>query len=223
MAASTQRRARGSGTPPLEDIVTAALAFIDAHGLDRFSISALATEMGAIQPNMYRRISSRRQLLDLVVDRIMSEAGLPDLDPGDWHAWLADWGVRVHRAWHAHPGAAGLVHHGSAQSVASLEAVLGVFMGAFPKDFVAVGLHAYLAHVFGTILLEARAAPSDDHAARPQPELSAQTLRHLADHATIASERGSRASSGEQTFLSGLTLLLDGFRSHARHGSSASR
>lgn len=219
MAASTQRRARGSGTPPLEDIVTSALAFLDDHGLERFSINALATEMGAIQPNMYRRITSRRQLLDLVVDRLMEEAGLPDLDPADWHAWLADWGVRVHRSWNAHPGAAGLVHHGSTQSVAAIEAVLGVFLSAFPKDFVVVGLQAYLAHVFGTILLEAPSGASDDVTTRPRPQLSAQTLRHLADHSRITTARGHRAPSAEQNFLAGLTILLDGLRPHANRST----
>jgi AcrR family transcriptional regulator len=216
MATSTARRARGSGTPPLADIVTAALAFIDTHGLDRFSINALAADMGAIQPNMYRRISGRRELLDLVVDQIMTEAGLPVLDPSDWHAWLADWGVRVRRAWHAHPGASGLIHHGSTQSIAAIEAVLGVFLEAFPPEFVVVGSQAYLAHVFGATLLETRAAAGDEPDRTFPQELSAETLPNLAEYARIVAVRGTSAQSAEQSFVAGLTILLDGLRTHTK-------
>jgi AcrR family transcriptional regulator len=192
------------------------LAFIDTHGLDRFSINALAAEMGAIQPNMYRRISSRRELLDLVVDEIMAEAGLPDLDPSDWYAWLADWGVRVRRAWHAHPGAGGLVHHGSTRSVAAIDAVLGVFIGAFPSEFVVVGVQAYLAHVLGATLLEARPASADEPDRQPPVELSAEALPNLAEYARIVDAQATGTESEERNFLAGLTILLDGLRAHTK-------
>jgi AcrR family transcriptional regulator len=216
MATSTARRARGSGTPPLADIVPAALAFIDSHGLDKFSINALAAEMGAIQPNMYRRISSRRELLDLVVDHIMAEAGLPEVDPSDWYAWLADWGIRVRRAWHAHPRAGGLIHHGSTRSVASIDAVLGVFLGAFPSEFVVVGVQAYLAHVLGATLLEARPASADEPQRQLPTDVSPDVLPNLAEFARIVDAQATGPESEEQNFLAGLTILLDGLRTHTK-------
>src|SRR5690242_20334664 len=89
-APTAKVRPRGSGTPPQEEIVAAALRFIDEHGLERFSINALAGAMGAFQPNIYRRVVDRQELLNLIVDAIMAEAGAPEVDPSDWQGWLAD-------------------------------------------------------------------------------------------------------------------------------------
>src|SRR5262249_26084033 len=50
--ADAQDRRRARATPPQGAIVSAALAFIDAHGLDAFSLKALAAELGMHQPNM---------------------------------------------------------------------------------------------------------------------------------------------------------------------------
>jgi AcrR family transcriptional regulator len=213
MATSSTRRApvpdrpRRTSTPPQAEIVAAALAFIDAKGLEAFSLNALAAELGMFQPNMYRRFANRQQLLDLVVDEIMREAGSPDVDPADGRGWLLDWGARVRRAWVSHPRAAALSHHGGEASREAMDRVLGVLLTAFPADVAVVAGKAYLSQVFGAALLEARgqAASAADAPAPVTSEYS-----HVLEFARLEEQRAT-TQDAEHDFVQGLGILLDGF------------
>jgi AcrR family transcriptional regulator len=217
-AATAKERPRGKGTPSQAEIVAAALTLIDTHGLDKFSVSALAAELGMFQPHVYRRVASRQQLLDLVVDRIMSEAGTPEVEPSEWHAWLLDWGARVRRAWQRHPRAGALIYHGDEVSRSAMDRVLGVLLASFPDDFVVVAGKAYLSYVFGATLLEVRALSAGEPSSNDDVPPAESPYRSIQAFALIEADRAGTEEAAERDFLQGLSILLDGFRAHAATG-----
>ncbi|MFJ2608108.1 TetR/AcrR family transcriptional regulator [Streptomyces sp. NPDC087425] len=89
-----------------ERIVAAALALADAGGLEAVSLRKVAARLDAGPMRLYRYISTKEELFDLMVDAVQAEI-LPEERPGDWrealrglaertrqtalrHMWLAD-------------------------------------------------------------------------------------------------------------------------------------
>ncbi|MEU1087221.1 TetR/AcrR family transcriptional regulator [Streptomyces sp. NPDC005892] len=87
-------------------IVAAAIALADEGGLEAVSVRKVAARLDAGPMRLYRYISSKEELFDLMVDEVQAEI-LPEEQPGDWrealrvlaqrtrkaalrHAWLAD-------------------------------------------------------------------------------------------------------------------------------------
>ena len=103
-------RGRRGPTPghSRDEIVTAAIALADAEGLPAVSMRAVATALGTTGGSLYRYLSSRDDLLDLMTDRAVAELRpYPTAANGDWldqlvvlanrqldlhrrHTWLAD-------------------------------------------------------------------------------------------------------------------------------------
>jgi AcrR family transcriptional regulator len=89
-----------------ERIVSAALALADEGGLEAVSVRKVAARLDAGPMRLYRYISTKEELFDLMVDEVQAEI-LPEEQPGDWreamrvlaqrtrqaalrHEWLAD-------------------------------------------------------------------------------------------------------------------------------------
>lgn len=189
----------------------AAVRLIDHEGLDALTTRRLATELGMHQPNLYRRISDRNHLLDLVTHAIMDEVGLPDTDTAEWREWLTDCGVRIWRTWGRHPQAAPLMFHGgtSPAVLRLFDKIFGTVLNSgLPQERVPGACQAYLGYVFGTTMLEAigrssasaSRAVADEELGDYSRVLEARTiLRALkADH------------SAEHVFIDGLKQVLDG-------------
>ena len=81
-----QPRRRGRNRPPLsrDAIVDAALAILDADGVDALTIRRLGQELGTGSATLYWHIAGKDELCELVYDRIMGEIELPDPEPSRW-------------------------------------------------------------------------------------------------------------------------------------------
>jgi len=88
--AQPPRRDRGLSR---DEIVKAAIAVADAEGPDAISMRRIAREVGAGVMSLYWYVSSKEELLDLMLNVIESEIEVPD-PSGDWRA---DLGVFAHR------------------------------------------------------------------------------------------------------------------------------
>ncbi|MCZ7437193.1 TetR/AcrR family transcriptional regulator [Micromonospora sp. WMMC241] len=90
-----------------DEIAAAAVELADAGGLDAVSMRAVAGALGMAAGSLYRHLSSRDDLLDLMVDRCVGELRPYPADDGSWvdqflllarrqlalhgrHPWLAD-------------------------------------------------------------------------------------------------------------------------------------
>ncbi|WP_222864443.1 TetR/AcrR family transcriptional regulator [Micromonospora sp. WP24] len=93
-----RRPVRGSRGPApahsRDDIVTAAIAIADADGLAAVSMRAVAARLETGAASLYRYLSSRDDLLDLMADRVAAELRPYPEPDGDWLDTL----VRLARA-----------------------------------------------------------------------------------------------------------------------------
>lgn len=88
-------------------IVDAALAMVDKGGLRALTMRALGARLGVEAMSLYHHVRNRDELLDLLVERILSEAAADDLPAsGDWQAWLRRVATRYREILRAHPALA---------------------------------------------------------------------------------------------------------------------
>ncbi|XVQ84762.1 TetR/AcrR family transcriptional regulator [Microbispora siamensis] len=93
-----------------EEILDAALAIADEHGIGKVSMRALAERVGVTPMALYRHVSDKAELLDGMVGRLL--AGLLPPDAGKGQAWderLAALGHAVRTMTRRHPWAAQLL------------------------------------------------------------------------------------------------------------------
>lgn len=86
-------------------IVKAALAVADRDGLDKLTMRRLSTELGVTPMAPYHHVSSKEELLDLVIDESIGQlrvAGSAD-DP---EGAIVDWFLRLHQLLIEHPSIA---------------------------------------------------------------------------------------------------------------------
>ena len=87
----------------LPRIVEAAVRVADTDGLDAVSMGRVASELGAAPMSLYRHVSGKEELLDLMVDAAWGDPPEPPAEGEDWRAGLARWawalraGARRHR------------------------------------------------------------------------------------------------------------------------------
>jgi AcrR family transcriptional regulator len=101
-AASAPRR-RKRGELSREQIIEAALAFIDRHGVGELSMRRLAAELDAGTMTIYGYFRDKDELLDAVVDAISRQAPLPKLS-GTWREQLRQLVMRWNANLNHHPG-----------------------------------------------------------------------------------------------------------------------
>jgi AcrR family transcriptional regulator len=108
-----ERGSRGPAPAHSRDaIVAAAIALADAEGLTAVSMRAVASALGTGAGSLYRYLSSREDLLDLMTDRVVGELRPYPKADGDWldamlqlarrqlalhrrHPWLLDLSYRT--------------------------------------------------------------------------------------------------------------------------------
>jgi len=69
-------RSRGRPAMPLDRILAAALELVDEHGADALSMRSLAQRLGSGTATLYRHFANRSELVAMMVDRMLGEAGL---------------------------------------------------------------------------------------------------------------------------------------------------
>ncbi|PGH44573.1 TetR family transcriptional regulator [Micromonospora sp. WMMA1996] len=83
--ARPRRGTRGpTPTHGRDEIAAAAVALADADGLGAVSMRAVAGALGMAAGSLYRHLSSRDDLLDLMVDRCVGELRPYPTDDGSW-------------------------------------------------------------------------------------------------------------------------------------------
>ncbi|WP_405086935.1 TetR/AcrR family transcriptional regulator [Microbispora sp. NBC_01389] len=93
-----------------EEILDAALAIADEHGIGKVSMRALAERVGVTPMALYRHVSDKAELLDGMVGRLLAGLLPPDAGKGQaWHERLTALGYAVRAMARRHPWAAGLL------------------------------------------------------------------------------------------------------------------
>jgi len=97
-------RRRRPAREPLtrERIVEAAIKILDRDGLDAVSTRKIAEDLGTGSASLYAHVSSRDELIELMVDRIAGEIEVPEPDADHWQDQLRTYARHAQQVWAAH-------------------------------------------------------------------------------------------------------------------------
>ncbi|MCG7610013.1 MULTISPECIES: TetR/AcrR family transcriptional regulator [Mycobacterium] len=138
-------------------VAAAALAVIDACGLQGLSMRAVARELGMGTMSLYRYVADRDELEAMVVDLVLDGVD-PGPPRGSARHQLAELAERVRTAAGRHPAVAPLILTHRHRSPASLnwgESVLAVLTAAgYDGKRRVYAFRALLAYIFGALEIE---------------------------------------------------------------------
>jgi len=87
----------------LPRIVDAAVRVADTEGLDAVSMGRVAAELGAAPMSLYRHLSSKEELLRLMVDAAWDDSPAPRAPGESWRDGLARWAWAMRAGVRRHP------------------------------------------------------------------------------------------------------------------------
>ncbi|ADD42023.1 TetR/AcrR family transcriptional regulator [Stackebrandtia nassauensis] len=202
-------------------ITAAALAVVDADGLEALSTRRLATELGVSGPSLYNHVATKDELLDDVVDSVLGEVdttAMAGLSPSrrDWATALAAWARSYRTALAAHPNIVPALASGPGNRPHALriaDAVFGGLVGAGWPRREATRVGALMRYfVTGSALGSfAGGFPAD-------AAVYESGYPHL-DQAHLLAERQQRID--DEAFETGLAALLEGLGARYRRLTDA--
>ena len=199
-----------------ERVLRAAIGLADRDGIEALSMRKLGQELRVDAMAMYRHVRSKDDLLDGVVELIVSEIERP-LAGEDWKASLRQQAMAARRVMLRHPWARRVLEERGTSGPAALahiEAVLATLLGAgFSMEIAHHALHVLDSRIFGFN----QALFEDSGPADPSPEVAAALVRALAGYPRITELAQAASHEGvlgrcddDVEFAFGLDLILDG-------------
>lgn len=191
-----------------ERILAAALAIVDAEGLDAISMRRVGDALSVEAMSLYNHVANKAAILDGIFEAVLAELPQPRRSTS-WEATLRERAVALRRVLAAHPNALPLFATRPAvtpASITTLEAVLAVLRDAgFDAEGALSAMHVLVAYVVGhTLATHARgedAHPAYDRLAEARFPHVREAARLLADH------------DPEREFRFGLDAMLRGLAS----------
>ena len=140
-------------------IVECALAIIDEEGIEALSMRRLGKDLSVDPMAIYNHISGKPELLDAIVDQVMSEVNLGVDDPA------APWQERIRRvagayrdALCSHPNVLPVIASGRARmfgGLAPADQLLSIFEAAgVPRPKWLIAMNAFSSWILGSALME---------------------------------------------------------------------
>jgi AcrR family transcriptional regulator len=214
-------RDRPAKAPLSEDaVVDAALAILQADGLEAVTMRRVAAALDTGAASLYVYVTGREGLLQAMLDRVTATVELEAPDPSRWRAQLHSLLQRMHQALAAHPGIAALTLEDPPTTEVVLrltENLLGILLagGIDPQDA------AWACDIF---VLLVTAVASEDDVRRARGRGGDDHLREQADqiHKTFASLPPDRfplisahaaelvAGSHDERFHFAIDVVIDG-------------
>jgi AcrR family transcriptional regulator len=125
-----------------EAIADAAIAIVDAEGLDGLSMRRLAQELDTGPASLYAHVSGKDELLQLLIDRVAGEIPRIEPDPERWEEQVKEYLRAVRRVLVAHRDLAGAALANiptGPNAVAAMESLLGILRaGGLPDRVIAL-------------------------------------------------------------------------------------
>ncbi|MFG1947844.1 TetR/AcrR family transcriptional regulator [Nonomuraea sp. NPDC048826] len=204
-------------------LTEAAIRVADAEGLDAISMRRLAAEIGAGTMSLYRYVTGKEQVIDLMVDAVSVEFVPPGVPSGDWRADLRAFAVRSRQAMHRHPW---IVRVTATRQAAGPNSVRSFDRSLAMVDGLGLSIDAMLAMV-GAVMAYVNGyttAELGEQEARRRTGLDVQqwmasqapyleTLLKSGEYpllARVVTESGRELMNPDERFGYGLDRLLDG-------------
>jgi AcrR family transcriptional regulator len=203
-----------------ERVLHAAIAVADQVGLESLTMRRLGRHLGVEAMSLYKHVASKDEILDGIVDIVVSGIDLPSAE-ADWKTAMRQRAISARQVLASHPWAIGMMESRAAMGPAALryvDAVIGSLRaGGFSVETAA---HAFLlldSYIYGFVVQETN-FPFDTTEETSEPtEAILQTLPaaqypHLAEMAIEYVTRPGHNYADEFKF--GLDLILDGLETH---------
>src|SRR5947209_12607310 len=91
-----------------ERVLDAALRLVDQSGIESLSMRKLGQALGVEAMSLYNHVANKNDLLDGIVDLVLSEFELPSAEE-DWEAAIRKCAISAHDALVRHPWACNLI------------------------------------------------------------------------------------------------------------------
>jgi AcrR family transcriptional regulator len=188
IAGHVQRHRERGAQPPRRDrglsrdeFVRAAIAVADAEGPEAISMRRIAREVGAGVMSLYWYVSSKEELLDLMLDAIDAEIEVPE-PSGDWRADLGSFAYRTRDALRRHGWAVEFVGTrppSGPNDVRNLERLLSLLDGLGVEDVrLIMGIFMTVAtFVIGAVIREAQEVRFQHEQERAEAALTAEEIQ----------------------------------------------
>jgi AcrR family transcriptional regulator len=225
--ARSARKPQRSGKPgrvaaPLtrDGIALAAMALIDREGLDQLSFRRLAADLGCEAMSIYHHVPSKAHLMDALIDIMLAEIVVPKAaDVPNWleRMRLTAYSFRAMALKHPDFFPFFAVHRlNTLRGVAFIDAVIGILRTAGFSDSDAARYFREIGYYLtGAALDETAGYARGPSAAEPvSSEVIGASFRHLDAAAPFF-----QPQHFQETFETGLEILLDGIGRAVRPGS----
>lgn len=191
-----------------DDFVTAAFAYIDAHGAAALTATTLGEVMGVHQTAIYRHLPSMEDLHGAVIDRLLGQLLELPIPDGTARERLHSHAMNVHRTFYAHPNvmvlllsSRGDLPNSDKVSLQGLTLLRDLGLSGRPLAICHQLLESFIA---GTHLFDLAGAPH-------HLEIRRQRRRRI-DDPDLDAATPTVASVGElnsEAFVIGLDVLID--------------
>jgi len=209
-----------------ERVLRAAIRLAEQGGIESLTMRKLARALGVKAMSLYNHVANKGDLVDAIVDLVVSEVELPS-SADDWDVAIRQCAISAHEALLRHPWACSLVmsppstRTPGAPRLRYMEWLLGRLREAgFSPELAYHAYHALDSHILGFTLwqLGHSAAANDlgdandlaDFAASFLRELPAGDYPYLTEH--VEQHLTAASGDGEREFEFGLDLILDGLK-----------
>lgn len=204
---------RRAGRTPLSRprVLTAALGYVDEHGLDSLTMHKLATALGAGDMSLYNHVRNKDDLLTGIRDLVWAEVAAAIPPAGDDASWLRALGHAIRDAGRRHPRALPAITAGAGVfPPAMLEAIasrLGQDSAAEPDPRLVNGIATVTAFALGWAITATGPAAETERQRirRVTRALPPDTPDRLADTAITVC-----AADADAAFTAGLDAIING-------------
>jgi AcrR family transcriptional regulator len=208
-------------------VLRAAVALADQAGIESLSMRKLAQELGVVPMALYKHVANKEELLDGMVDVVVSEIDPPVHDT-DWKCAVRQRVLSARRALLRHPWASRVIESRTNRTPVVLEymdSMTGMFLaGGFSADLTHHVMHALGNRMWGftremfddpqSFNPEAQAAMAREMAAGKYPHIVEIAMAAGHDDEPV----GGRGCDEQFEFEFALDLLLDGFERLCQQG-----
>ena len=205
-----------------ERVLGAAVLLADAEGLESLTMRELGLRLGVEAMSLYNHVANKDDILDGMVDLVVSEIDLPS-DTVDWKGAMRRRAISAHSVFSRHPWASSLIDSRESSGPARLrylDWVLGTLRRAgFTLEMALRAFSVLDSYIYGFGRQQLSMAASPD--VRPEQRAEAflnaipaddyPYLREMVvDHAmTSGYDQGADLEFGLDLILDGLQRLLD--------------
>lgn len=200
-----------------ERVLRAAMDLADESGIESITMRELGRRLGVEAASLYNHVAGKGDLLDGMVDLVVTEIDLSS-DDVDWKEAMRRRAVSAREVFSHHRWAAGLIdsREGSGPSGLSYaDRVLGTLLQAgFSAEIAANAFLAIDSYIYGFERQRSNFSLGDDTDASEaaQKVLAAIPQGELPSLAQVAMEYAAKPYDEAAAFQFGLNLILDGLQ-----------